>query len=114
MTQRSAPQRFARRDITWKPRHTFSMARSSSSRATTRRAAQQKLTATGTDFAIVSTQGRNRGKAKVLIDDRRVATIDLFASAGKHTIVLKAMGSRNRRSQGKRVDLDAFIVLTRP
>ncbi len=98
-------------------------------RATTRKGAVQKLTATGSDFAIISTLGRNRGKAKVLIDGRRVATIDLFAwktkprrivftksfaSVGKHTIVLKATGTKNRKSKGKRVDLDAFVVLTRP
>jgi|GEM_PF-3961754 len=98
-------------------------------RATTRKGALQKLTAVGSDFAIVSTKGRNRGKAKVLIDGRRVATIDLYAwktkprrivfaksfgSVGKHTIVFKATGTKNRKSKGKRVDLDAFVVLTRP
>jgi hypothetical protein len=98
-------------------------------RASARRGARQKLTAAGTDFAIVSTKGPNRGRAAVLLDGKRVATIDLYArrsrtrqivyaasfpSAGRHTIALQATGTKSRPSRSKRVDLDAFLVLKRP
>lgn len=98
-------------------------------RSSTKRGARQRLAAVGTDFAIVSTKGPNRGRAVVLLDGRRVATIDLygrtttprsiiyavsFPSAGRHTIDLWATGTKSRQSKGKRVDLDAFLVLSRP
>jgi len=91
--------------------------------------AKQKLTAVGSDFAIVSTKKPNRGRAAVLLDGKRVAIIDLYArrpqtrtivyaasfpAAGRHTIALQATGTKSRPSKGKRVDLDAFLVLTRP
>ena len=35
-----------------------------------------------------------------------------FAKPGKHSIVLKALGKKHRKSKGTRVELDAFLVLT--
>ena len=94
---------------------------------TTRKGAQAKLTARGTDFAIVATKGRDKGKARVLVDGKPVAAVDLyarkakprtivyavsFAKPGRHTIALQALGKKNSRATGKRVELDAFLVLT--
>ena len=96
---------------------------------TTGRGARQKLTAVGTDFAIVSPKEPSQGRAAVLLDGKRVATIDLYArrpqtrtivyamsfpTAGGHTIALQATGTKSRPSKGTRVDLDAFLVLKRP
>ena len=96
---------------------------------TTWRGARQKLTAVGTDFAIVSPKEPSQGRAAVLLDGKRVATIDLYArrpqtrtivyamsfpTAGRHTIALQATGTKSRPSKGTRVDLDAFQVLKRP
>lgn len=97
-------------------------------RATAQRGAKAKLTIVATDLAIVSTKGPNRGKAKVLLDGKRVATIDLYAprtrartivwaaslpGATKHTLALEVLGAKNPKSKGKRVDLDAFLALKR-
>ena len=94
---------------------------------TTRKGARVQLTARGTDFAIVATMGRDKGKARVIVDGRAVATIDLyaprakprtivhavsFARPGRHTVALQALGTKNAKAKGKRVELDAFLVLT--
>jgi hypothetical protein len=83
---------------------------------------------TGTDVALVTTYGADRGKAEVWVDDVKAADLDLyragatpatrriafsrhFASSGTHTIELKVLGAKNASSTGTRVDLDAFLVL---
>jgi hypothetical protein len=89
--------------------------------------ASQAIGLTASDLAIVSSRGPDRGKAKVLLDGKAVATLDLysrttrakqvvyavsFPSAGKHTLALVALGSKNAKAKGTRVDLDAFLALT--
>ena len=89
--------------------------------------ASQALGLTASDLAIISTMGPDRGKAKVVLDGKAVATLDLysrttrakqviwsvsFPSAGKHTLALVALGSKNAKAKGTRVDLDAFLALT--
>jgi hypothetical protein len=88
--------------------------------------AQQSLAMTMQDVAIVSTLGPNRGIAQVWLDGSLVATVDLysptkqfrrvvwaadFATPGSHTVVLRATGTKRAASSGKRVDLDAFLVM---
>lgn len=88
--------------------------------------AQQSLTTTMQDAAVVSTLGPNRGIAQVWVDGVLVATIDLysattqyrrvvwatdFGTAASHTVVLRATGTKNPASSGKRVDLDAFLAM---
>lgn len=88
--------------------------------------AQQSLTATMQDVAIVSTRGPNRGIAQVWLDGALVATFDLyspttqyrrvvwaadFATAASHTVVLRVTGTKNPASSAKRVDLDAYLVM---
>ena len=83
--------------------------------------------ATGRSFAWVSDLGKGRGKAEVWVDGKRVATVSLyakaakaraivwsttFASSGKHTIVIKVLGTRASGATSARVDVDAFLVLT--
>jgi hypothetical protein len=88
--------------------------------------AQQSLTMTMQDAAIVSTLGPNRGIAQVWVDGVLAATIDLysattqyrrvvwaadFGTPGTHTVVLRATGTKRPASSAKRVDLDAFLVM---
>ncbi len=83
-------------------------------------------TFTGTGVAWVSTLGRNRGRAEVWLDGKRVATIDLYRATTlarqvvwsssaltlrSHTVVVKVLGTHRSAATGSRVDLDAFIVL---
>ena len=94
---------------------------------TTRKGARVQLTARGTDFAIVATKGRDKGKARVLVDGKPVGVVDLnarkakprtivyavsFAKPGRHTIALQGLGKKNPKAKGKRVELDAFLMLT--
>jgi hypothetical protein len=76
--------------------------------------------------AWVSHRGRGNGRAIVLVDGVRVATIDLyssspqrrvvvfstrFADGGDHRVEVRVAGTHHAASTGSRVDLDAFLVL---
>jgi len=84
-----------------------------------------RLAFTGTQVALVSTEGKDRGKAQVLIDNTLVATLDLYApstrvrqivfrsavlTAGPHTITVKVLGTKRSKATGARVDLDGFLL----
>ena len=88
-----------------------------------------QLTLAGvTDFAWVSTLGKDRGMADVYVDGVKKATVDLYAAStkyrqivftwdsggapGTHTIQIQVLGTKNIKSHGKRVDLDTFVALT--
>lgn len=88
-----------------------------------------QLTLAGvTDFAWVSTLGKDRGMANVYVDGVKKATVDLYAAStkyrqivftwdsggapGTHTIQIRVLGTKNTKSHGKRVDLDTFVALT--
>lgn len=92
------------------------------SRFTLRKGAQATLRFTGRAVAIVAPTGPGRGKARVIVDGKRVAVIDLrgtdhdqrllvwsrtWKSGDRHTVRLEAMGTPGR----PRVDLDAFLVM---
>jgi hypothetical protein len=82
---------------------------------------------TGSDVAWVAPTNSNRGKADVYLDGTRVATVDLYSASGQtrkvvfsragldpsvsHTLEVRALGTKNAASKGKRVDVDAFVVL---
>jgi hypothetical protein len=84
--------------------------------------ATAKLTFTGRAVAWVAPTGPNLGKARVLINGRRVATVDLrgdgtqrllvfsrtWVKAAQRTIKIKVLGTAGR----PRVELDGFVVLT--
>ncbi len=84
------------------------------------------ITAAGTGFALVSQTGRDRGKARVCLDGGACRTIDLYRSSasprrlvtiwndvhpGSHTVTVRVLGKRNPRSSGRRVDVDALVVV---
>ena len=76
----------------------------------------------GRSVAIVAPTGPGRGKARIILDGKRVAVIDLrgddhsqrrlvwvrtWSTAGRHTLRVQSLGTHGR----PRVDLDAFLVL---
>jgi hypothetical protein len=75
-------------------------------------------------IAIASTLGPNRGTVRFTLDGA-TTTVDLYSpttrtawlvysvglSPGSHTLVMEATGLKNSKSTGKRVDLDALVVL---
>jgi hypothetical protein len=82
---------------------------------------------TGSEVSWVAPTSSNRGKADVYLDGTRVATVDLYSSSGQtrkvvftragldpsvsHTLEVRVLGTKNAASKGKRVDVDAFVVL---
>jgi hypothetical protein len=84
------------------------------------------LNFTGSDVGWVAHKGPDRGKAEVWVDSIKVKTVDLYAttelprkvaystllaSSSPHTLEIKVMGLKRTASSGKRVDVDAFVVL---
>jgi lysozyme len=116
--------------ITWAGTWTKSKAAEfsgGSARSSAKKNARATLAFSGSDIAISTTRGPNRGRFAVLIDGVAVGTVDLYnttsvsrqvvfashlATTGPHTLTIKVLGSRNPQSGGKRVDVDAFLVLT--
>ena len=78
----------------------------------------------GTSLTYVFTKAPNRGIASVTIDSRAPRTVDLYSadvewqarqtfccfSAGKHRAAIQVTGQTNRRSTGRFVDIDSFVV----
>jgi photosystem II stability/assembly factor-like uncharacterized protein len=79
----------------------------------------------GTGVSWIGTHGPDRGMASVFIDRRFQAMVDQYSENprlltesfsqtglvyGPHTITVKADGSRNEKSLGTRIDIDAFDV----
>jgi subtilisin family serine protease len=106
---------------TW---HRFVTASSSggASRYTTSAGASVSFAFTGRAFAIVAPKGSSRGSARLYVDGRYVATVNLhrsswtprivvaarsWSSSGAHTVRLVALGTRGH----PRVDIDAFLVM---
>ncbi len=92
------------------------------SRYTIRKGAHATLRFTGRSVAIVAPTGPRRGRARILVDGKRVAVIDLrgednvqrqlvwsrsWAGRGPHRIRVEVLGTDGR----PRVDLDAFVVV---
>jgi hypothetical protein len=92
------------------------------SRFTLRKGAEATLRFTGRAAAIVAPTGPGRGRARVIVDGKRVAVIDLrgtshsqrllvwsrtWKTGHRHTVRLEALGTPGR----PRVDLDAFLVM---
>ena len=81
----------------------------------------------GSEVAWVAHTSSNRGIADVYLDGNKVATVDLYTASSKprtmvfvkagldpsvtHTLEVRVLGSKNVASSGKRVDVDAFVVL---
>ena len=90
--------------------------------------AKARRAVSGRSIALVSSRGPNRGKAAIYLDGstRAAAIVDLYAPTtqvrrvvfarswatwGSHTIEIRLLGTRNARSWGTRVDLDALVAL---
>jgi hypothetical protein len=81
------------------------------------------ITFTGRSFALVSTRGPDRGKAKITIDGKTAGGIKLHAAhvkvgqvvysanlaEGHHTVTVKV--AKNGSAGVQRVDIDAFLVM---
>ena len=106
--------------------HWRTRAKSAASGGTSRSTASKDARATfrfrGRSIAIVAATGPGRGKARIIIDGRRVAVVDLrrgrhsqrhlvwaraWSTSGRHTLRVEVLGTRGR----PRVDLDAFLVM---
>jgi hypothetical protein len=88
--------------------------------------AKSTTSVTGKGFALVATKAKDRGKAAIYVDGVLKATLDLYSAttkarqvvyattlgAGAHTVQVKVLGTKNVASTGKRVDLDAIVVLS--
>ena len=92
------------------------------SRYAIRKGARATFRFTGRSIAIVAPTGPGRGKARIIIDGKRVAVIDLgrgrhsqrrlvwattWSTSGRHTLRIQVLGTHGR----PRVDLDAFLVM---
>jgi hypothetical protein len=93
-------------------------------RQSSTRGARATFSFTGEDVALVSTKGPNRGKAAIFVDGVNRGTINLYArslvtrsvvfamnelGAGPHTLQVRVLGTKDARSSGKRVDVDAVV-----
>ena len=88
--------------------------------------ATASLAFNGRSISFVTATGPADGKAQVLIDGTLKATLDLYSAtaqwktmvsytglaSGPHTITIKALGTKNSKSTGTKVVVDAFIVLS--
>ena len=88
---------------------------------------QAKFTFFGGEVAWVTQKGIDRGMADIYLDGVKVSTVDLYSDPGEprkvvfakkgldptveHTLEVRALGTKNTASSGKRVDVDAFVVL---
>ena len=108
----------------------WSVVRSAAAYGGTRRTSKAlgrwvRLRFTGTEVALVSTTGHDRGRVRITIDGVRVATVDLRSSSphsrrivfhqrlrpGRHTIEVRTVGSARTPATGARVDVDGFLVI---
>jgi hypothetical protein len=84
------------------------------------------LTFVGTGVTWIGTRGKDQGIARVYIDGKHVGDVDQFDDArrtmvesfvstdlacGPHTIEVEVTDTRNLRSTGHRVEIDAFDIL---
>lgn len=95
-----------------------------SSHGTRLKGASATYTFTGRSIRWIGTTDADRGKARVYLDGRLVATVDTYSATrqtcrvlfartvkpGRHTLRIVVMGQSNNRASGNRVDLDAFVV----
>ncbi len=94
---------------------------------TSRKGGTATFTFTGTSASWIATMARNRGKAAVYVDGRRIAVIDLYSKsstsrrtafyvhglkAGKHTVKIVALGTKRKAAKGQRIDVDGWASIS--
>ena len=93
-------------------------------RSTPMQNATVTVTFSGTSIDWITAVGRAYGRASVTIDGVPKGTVDLYASAttwrsvvpyaglpaGAHTMVIKALGTKNPAASGTRIVVDGFVV----
>lgn len=83
------------------------------------------ITATAASYALVTRTGPDRGRAKVCLDGGSCVTVDLYSptvrlrrlaavitkpATGSHTLSVTVLGTKNPKSTGTRVDVDALVT----
>jgi hypothetical protein len=92
-----------------------------------RRDAGAVLSTRARSVTLIASTGPQRGRAAILVDGRRVRTVDLYSAHGSHRrpvatvdglsagrrsrVEVRALGTKRRASSGTRVDVDAFVVV---
>ncbi|MGQ0623255.1 MAG: S8 family serine peptidase [Sporichthyaceae bacterium] len=90
-----------------------------------REGATLTLTFTGSRIRWIGSTGRDRGRAKVYLDGKHVATVDTYTGEravrqvlfgdslkpGRHTLRIVLTGTERAKASGSKVAADAFIVL---
>jgi hypothetical protein len=84
------------------------------------------FTFTGNEVALAARLGTNGGRAAIYADGSLVGTIDLYSATSKsrqiaidvsfttngtHRLEVRALGTKNAKSTGTKVGVDAFVVL---
>lgn len=92
-------------------------------RSNARAGAEARFIFSGTGVMWLTAKGPTYGQAKVVIDGVNKGTFDLYAAKqrwqvlipfpglknGKHTLVVQVLGSKNKKSSGTTVVVDAFL-----
>ncbi|MCU1384615.1 MAG: hypothetical protein JWL71_3312 [Acidobacteria bacterium] len=83
------------------------------------------FTFTGTEVALLTSLGPDRGQVSMSVDGGAARVVDLYApaqqiatvassisglAAGPHTVTVNVLATKNPSSSGTRVDVDAFLV----
>jgi subtilisin family serine protease len=101
-----------------------STATGGSLRSAQTKGAKAKLTFTGSTVLWIGTLGRSHGRAAVYLDGKRITTVDQYAprakarrvlfraspGPGRHTLVIKALGTHHRKASNSRIHIDAFVT----
>jgi subtilisin family serine protease len=104
---------------------TFSSASGGSLLKSKSKGAKARIAFTGGTILWVGTLAKDRGKADVYLDGRRMGTVDQYAKStmarrilwsgavpyGNHTLEIRALGKHRSGSKGNYVDLDAVVTL---
>jgi hypothetical protein len=119
-----SPSRYLTYSKGWK-RLVRSTAFGGTVRTTSTRGRWAQLRFTGAEIAVLAGRGPGRGRIGISIDGGRSTTVDLRAghtldrwivfrrrlSPGRHTIVVRVLGTARHPRQGARVDIDGFLVI---
>ncbi len=96
-------------------------------RSTSRKGAAATFTFVGRQGGWIATMAKNRGRAAVYVDGRKIGVYDLYSrsvasrrtvffvtglSSGKHTVKIVVLGTAHRRAKGHAVEVDGWSSLS--